>query len=218
MTKKSQNPNDEVAVVRTTAWSFVIGNSLVIRNQELVIFQQTRAVECRQKILFDFGETASGNRGARHQNEFHRLGQLMLMLPETFAEQTPRAAAFHRAADFAAGDDAEPGRRPSRQPVPVGNQTTLRQSLALLSHPREIPIVAKARLAFQPQTAGVGRLGSGGWGRGRHEHARVKPASGVCGPRGGGCGAWRGRFWWICGREIRAAVCAGFSTVDTGVS
>ena len=45
----------------------------------------------------------------RHEDEFHRLEQFMLMLPETFAEQSPRAAAFHRTADFAARDNTEFG-------------------------------------------------------------------------------------------------------------
>jgi len=107
-------------------------------------YQQTRPFKCRQKIFFDLGETASGNGRPRDQDEFQRLGQFMLMLAEAFAEQTPRAAACHRAADFTARDDPKPGRRPVRQPVPVGNQATLRQSLALLPHPREIPILAKA--------------------------------------------------------------------------
>jgi len=47
---------------------------------------------------------------------------------------------------------------------------------------------------------------------------RIKRVSDVCVPRDGGCAAWRGHFWWTCGREIRAVVCAGFLTVDTGVS
>ena len=53
----------------------------------------------RQKILFHLGELASGNGIARDQHQFHRLGQFMLMLPETFPEQPPRAVAGDRAAN-----------------------------------------------------------------------------------------------------------------------
>jgi hypothetical protein len=47
---------------------------------------------------------------------------------------------------------------------------------------------------------------------------RIRRASGACALRGAGCAGWRVRFWSICGQGIRAAVCAGFWTVDTGVS
>ncbi len=156
--------------MRAEVWAFVIGNSLVIRIQELVISQQPCAVQRGEQILFDLGENASGNRGACHEDEFHRLGQFMLVLAETFAEQSPGAAAFHRAADFPARDDAEPGRRAVGQKVPVGDKTTQCKTLALLPYPREITVLAKTRFASQPQATGVWRLGSGVWSRGAHEH------------------------------------------------
>ena len=108
----------------------------------------------------------------------------MLMLPETFPEQTPRAAAFHRAANFAARDDAELRRRAVWQAVPVGDETAERQTLALLPHAREIPVLPESRVAAQTQASGpalrerlVPLCGSV-WGLGGHER-RVKPASGV---------------------------------------
>jgi hypothetical protein len=75
----------------------------------------------------------------------------MLVLPETFTEQTPRAAAFHRAANFAARDNAQSRRRPVRQAMPVGDETAKRQTLALLPHAREIAVLSEARGAGKPQ-------------------------------------------------------------------
>ena len=75
----------------------------------------------------------------------------MLMLPETFAEQTPRAAAGDRVANFAARDDAEFRRRAVRQAMPVGDEAAERQTLALLPHTHEIAVLSEARGAVQPQ-------------------------------------------------------------------
>jgi hypothetical protein len=46
----------------------------------------------------------------------------------------------------------------------------------------------------------------------------VKPESGDGARRGGGGSKWNGLVWWNCGSKSHAGVCAGFSTVDTGVS
>lgn len=67
----------------------------------------------------------------------------MLVLPEAFAEQTPRAAALNRAADFFARDDTEFWRVASGQLVPVGDQAAERQPLALLPDAREIAALSK---------------------------------------------------------------------------
>ena len=80
----------------------------------------------------------------------------MLVPPETFAEQAPGAVADHRAADFLAGDHAEPGAAPGGQLVPVGNQAALRQPFADLPHARKIAAVRKARRAAQTQAPGAG--------------------------------------------------------------
>jgi len=124
-------------------------------------FPQPRPVERRQKVPFDLGETASGNRRPRDKNELHRLREFVLVPPERFPEQAPRAAAFHRAANFPARNDAKPGRRASRQPAPVGDETALREPLALLPDTREIAAVREPRSATQPQALGVWRPGSG---------------------------------------------------------
>ena len=133
-------------------------------NVECFSLQQIRPVQRCQKIFFHLGEFFSGNGIARDQDQFHRLGQFMLVLPETFAEQPPGAAAFHRAADFPAGDDAQLGGDAVRQAVPVGDETALREPLALLPHAREIAVLTESQRAAQAQASGVWRLASGVWG------------------------------------------------------
>ena len=180
-------------------------------------FQQARPPQRRQEILFDLDKFFSGDGIPGDQHQFDRLGKFVLVLAETLAQQPPRPAAHHRAADFAAGDDAQSRRRALRQQMPVGDETTQREPLSLLPHTREITLLPKPRRSAQPQASGLRRLASGVWrraGMGR----RLRRASGACVPPGGGYATWHGRFWWTCGQEIRAAVCAGFLTVDTGVS
>src|ERR1039458_3026486 len=99
----------------------------------------------------------------------------MLMQPETFAEQAPRAAAGDRVADAFARDDAELRRRAVRQAVPVGDETAQRQAFALLPHAREIPVLPKSQVAAQTQASGPAwrerlvPLGGSVWGLGGHE-------------------------------------------------
>jgi hypothetical protein len=93
------------------------------------------------------------------------------MLPETFAEQPPGAAAGDGVADAFAGDDAKFRRRAVRQALPVGDETAQRQAFALLPHPRKITVLTKSQGAAQPQASGVGRRASGVWGLGGHERA-----------------------------------------------
>jgi hypothetical protein len=76
------------------------------------------------------------------------------------------------------------------------------------------------------RTRAKSRLCSSRWARPKRRrfgvaagmNTRIKPASGVCGRRGGGWPAWPCRSCSSCGSEIHAAVCGGFSMVDTGVS
>jgi hypothetical protein len=113
----------------------------------------------------------------------------MLMLPETFTQQTPRAAAFRCVADFFARDHAKFWRRAVGQPVPVGNETAEHEPLALLPDAREIAALREARGAVEPQA--FRRFGG---------HSReIKPASGVCGRCDGGWPAWPCRFCSNCG-------------------
>src|SRR5665213_1797831 len=65
----------------------------VLDSPLILIFQKFRAIQCRQKILFHPGKTFSGDGISRHQDQFHRLRKFVLVPPETFAEQPPRAAA-----------------------------------------------------------------------------------------------------------------------------
>ncbi len=69
----------------------------------------------------------------------------MLMLPETFPQQTSRAVAFHCPADFFTGDDAQLWLCPVRQSLPVGDKTAKRKPLPLLSDAREITARPNAR-------------------------------------------------------------------------
>ncbi len=73
----------------------------------------------------------------------------MLMLPETFAQQTSRAIALHGTADFFARDDAQFWFRPIRQPLPVGDEATQREALALLPDTRKFAALLDARGAAQ---------------------------------------------------------------------
>jgi len=95
----------------------------------------------------------------------------MLMLPETFAEQPARPVAGDRVADAFARDHPQFWRRTFWQPVPVGNETTVRQPFTLLAHAGEIPVLPKPPAATQGQSPGIGRLASRLWGLFRHEHA-----------------------------------------------
>ena len=115
------------------------------------VLEQSRAAQGGQKILFHFGKTPAGNRVARHQNQFHRLGEFMLVLPETFAEQPPGAVALDGAADFFAGDHAELRRGTVGQFVPIRDETAEREALALQTHTREIAALRQARRAAQTQ-------------------------------------------------------------------
>ena len=92
------------------------------------ILEQLRAVQCSEKILFHSGKILLGNRVARHQNQFHRRREFVLMLTETFAEQTPGAAAGGRIANFFAGDDAQFRCGAIRQFVPVRDEAADHQS------------------------------------------------------------------------------------------
>ncbi len=115
------------------------------------VFQQTCAPQDGQEILFHSGQTFSGNRVARHEDEFNRFGQFMLVQPETFAQQAAGTTAFHRPADFFAGHHAKFGRHAFGQTVPIGNEAAENKALAGLTDPREIAILRQARQAAEAQ-------------------------------------------------------------------
>jgi hypothetical protein len=117
----------------------------------LLIFQKLCAVQRREKVLFNVGEFFPGDGISGDQNNFNRLRQFVLMLPETFAQQSPRAAAFDRAADFFARDDAQFRLRAVGQFVPVRDQAALCEALALPPDAREIAALLKPRGAAQAQ-------------------------------------------------------------------
>jgi hypothetical protein len=113
------------------------------------LFQQTGTPQCRQIILFHFRKSPSGDRIPCDQNDFNGLCQFVLMLPETFPQQTPRAVSLHCPANFFARDDAQFRFRAVRQPLPVGDETAERKPLSLLPDAREIAALLDARGAAQ---------------------------------------------------------------------
>ena len=115
------------------------------------VFEQARAAERGEKILFDPGKILLGNRVARDQNQFHRLREFVLMEAETFAEQSPRAAAGGRIADFFARDDTEFGRGTVGQFVPVRDEAAEHEAFPALAHACEIAILRKPRRTAQTQ-------------------------------------------------------------------
>ena len=113
------------------------------------IFQKLRAVQRRQKILFNLRKFFPGDGISRDQNNFNGLREFMLVLPETFPQQAPRAIALDRAADFFARDNSQFRLRAVWQPLPVGDETAKREPLPLLPDAREIAARPDARGATQ---------------------------------------------------------------------
>lgn len=120
-------------------------------NRLILIFQQTRAAQDRQKILLHPGKTFPGDRVARHEYEFNRFRQFMLMQSETFAQQSAGTTALHGSADFFAGHNSEFGWRAFGQTVPIGNQAAEDKALAGLANAREIAILCQSRRAVEAQ-------------------------------------------------------------------
>jgi hypothetical protein len=163
--------NDEWKWVRRDPiWhsSFVIGNSLVTRNLG-IRSPKTGLSQDHKIVFFHVGKFFARNRIARHQDHFHRLRQVMLVQPETFAQQAPGAAALHRAANLFAGDHAEPWRCAGGQLVPVGNQAALRQPFTGLAHPCKFTALGQARRPAQAQTSGIWHSGTVVWRRRGHD-------------------------------------------------
>ena len=70
------------------------------------VFQQLRAFQHGEKIFFHGGKGFSSDGIPRDQDEFHRLCEVVLVQPETFAQQAAGAAANRGITDFFAGDDS----------------------------------------------------------------------------------------------------------------
>ena len=115
------------------------------------VFQQLGAVQRGEKILFHSGKILLHDGIARHQNQIHRLRKIVLVQPETFAEQPPGAAAGRRVADFLAGDDAKFRAFTVGKFGPVGNQTAKHQSFTFLPDARKIAALREPRRAAQAQ-------------------------------------------------------------------
>ena len=162
-------------------------NQYVLNGVHGLVFEQLRALQCSEKILFHPSKIFLGNRVARDQDQFHGRRQFMLMQTETFAEQSPGAATGGRIADFFAGDHPDFGRRAIGQAVPIGDETAEHQSFAALTHTRKIAVLREPRRAAQTQAF-----------RRRGVH-NLKPASGACGHCDDGWPGWLCRSWWSYG-------------------
>ncbi len=115
------------------------------------VFQQLGAVQRGEKILFHPGKILLDDGIARHQNQFHRLRKIMLVQPETFAEQPPGAAASRRIADFFAGDDAEFRAFTVGKLGPIGDETAQNEPFPLLPDAHKIAVLREPRWAAQAQ-------------------------------------------------------------------
>jgi hypothetical protein len=113
------------------------------------LFQQTGTPQGGQIILLHFRKRPAGDGIPRDQDDFDGLGQFMLMLPETFPQQTPRTVAVHGAADFFARHDTQFRFCTVRQPLPVGDETAEYDALPLLPDACEITAWPDARGAAQ---------------------------------------------------------------------
>jgi len=119
-------------------------------------FPQPGPVERREKVLFDLGKFFTGDGIAGHEDQFDGPGEFMLVLPEAFPEQAAGTTPFDGAADFFAGDDAEPRAGAIGQLVPVGDEAALGEAFALLPDAREIAILRQPRGATEAQAFGRG--------------------------------------------------------------
>ena len=113
--------------------------------------QQARALERGEKILLHAIKTFSRDGVARHQNKFKRVGELVLVPPETFPQQPPRPAAGDRAANFLTRDHAQFWPRTWRQFIPVENQAAQRKTFPLLAEARKIAALREPRFAAKKQ-------------------------------------------------------------------
>jgi len=127
------------------------------------------------------------------------------MEPECLSHQTAGPVAIHCPSDSARSDDPQPRRSRRLQRAPICDQTTRNQPLTLDLDSSKVPAGFNATCPCKPL---IWRM------LGRHSRAEFIPASGVCGPRGGGWPAWLCRSCSNCGSGSRAAVCGESSTVD----
>ena len=168
--------------------------------------EQAGATQRGEKIFFHAAEIFVDDGIAGDQHEVHRPGKSMLVAAKGFAQQSPRAAALDGTTDFFTRDYAEPRRDTGWQRIQIGYEAAQHEAVATEPDAREIAALREPRRTAQTQA-----------GRRRGIH-KIKPASGVCGPRDGGWPGWPCPSWWNYGSEIHAGVSGGFSTVDTGVS
>ena len=115
------------------------------------VFQELGAVQRGEKILFHPGKILLHDGIARHQNQIHRRREIMLMQPETFAEQPTGAAAGRRVADFFAGDHAELRLFTVGKLGPIRDETAQNEPFPPLPDARKIAALREPRRAAQTQ-------------------------------------------------------------------
>ena len=115
------------------------------------VFQQLGTMQGGEKILFNSGKILLDDGIARDQNQIYRLRKIMLVQPETFAEQPPGAAAGWRIADFFAGDNAELRAFTGGKLAPIGNEAAQHEPFSPLPDARKIAVLRKPRRAAQAQ-------------------------------------------------------------------
>jgi hypothetical protein len=118
----------------------------------LGLLQQSRFPQRCQKILLDCRKGLAGDRVPCDEHYVRRIDQLVLMEPEALTQQPAGAATDDRPADLARSNHTQSRVGIGRHPSPIGNQTTIYEPLALLSHPGEVPALLDAGGAAELQT------------------------------------------------------------------
>ena len=73
----------------------------------------------------------------------------MLMAPKSFAQEAAGPVPSDRVSDFFAGHHAQFGLGALRELVPVSDEATEHQTLALIAQPREIAVLRQPRSATE---------------------------------------------------------------------
>jgi len=131
-------------------WSLV--KLLSFGCQYIISLHEASAPEGGEVIFLHLGKGFAGDGIARDEDDVHGLRKIMLVQPETFAQEAAGAGTFHGATDLLAGDHTEPGVRPGGKLLPVGDEAALGQPFASLSHPGKVATLGQSRGTAQAET------------------------------------------------------------------
>ncbi len=159
------------------------------------------------QVTFHHGQRFSDNRRPRHKNQAGRPGNLVLVEPKGFADQSPNPGAYHRPANPPTRHKPQANLGPGARSMPIQQKPTTGPTLSFFFQSGELPGAAQPLRAPESKSTPLAMR--------RHD---LRPASDACGPRFGDCGSRRARRGWTCAHGSLAGVCAGFSKVDIGVS